>query len=69
MKCVRSHCHKFLHTGLKKHTDLRDRLSGASSIEEVKKVIEEMGERRKEMSAEEKLGWYHRYWDSMGLGK
>jgi tRNA-dihydrouridine synthase 1 len=29
LKCIRSHVHKFLHTGLKEHADLRERLSGS----------------------------------------
>lgn len=32
LKNVRSHLHKFLYTGLKVHTDLRDRLSDAKSL-------------------------------------
>jgi len=35
LKCIRSHCHKFLYTGLKVHTDLRDRLTEAVSLDEV----------------------------------
>lgn len=69
-KTVRSHIHKFLHTGFKQHTDLRDKLSQVcKTVDEFKQVVEEMIERRKDMSAEEKIGWYYRYWDSEGKVK
>jgi tRNA-dihydrouridine synthase len=35
LKSVRSHCHKFLHTGLKIHVDLRTKLAESKSLEEV----------------------------------
>ena len=38
MKNVRSHLHKFLYTGLQIHTDLRDRLSDAKSLDVLKEV-------------------------------
>lgn len=64
LKNVRSHVHKFLHTGFKQHTDLRDKLTLSKTIQEFKSIIEEMHERRKDMPSEKKLGWYHRYWPS-----
>ena len=67
LKNVRSHCHKFLYTGLKVHTDLRDRLSEAPSLEEVVAVALEMKERRLNLTPEEKIGWYYRYWNSMNI--
>ena len=66
MKNVRSHIHKFLHTGFKVHTDLRDRLTLSKTLEEFKQIVGEMCERRRDMKPEEKIGWYHRYWASEG---
>ena len=65
LKNVRSHLHKFLYTGLQIHTDLRDRLSDAKSLDTLKDVVREMIDRRKDISAEDKIGWYYRYWASM----
>ena len=36
MKNMRSHIHKYLHTGFKQHTDLRDRLTMSKTTEELK---------------------------------
>lgn len=46
LKNVRSHLHKFLHTGLKVHTDLRERLSDCKSLELLKEIVQELIERR-----------------------
>ena len=65
LKNVRSHLHKFLYTGLQAHTDLRDRISDAKSLEVLKEVVKEMIERRKEIYPPSKIAWYYRYWASM----
>lgn len=46
LKNVRSHLHKFLYTGLKVHTDLRDRLSDCKSLLLLKEIVGEMAARR-----------------------
>lgn len=65
LKNVRSHLHKFLYTGLQTHTDLRDRLSDAKSLDVLKDVVKEMIERRKGIDPPSKIAWYYRYWASM----
>jgi hypothetical protein len=42
LKNIRSHLHKFLHSGLKIHTDLRDKLSDTKSLDTIKEVVAEM---------------------------
>ena len=69
LKAIRSHVHKFLYTGLKLHTDLRDKLSEAKSLDIVKETVQEMITRRKDLSVESKIGWYYRYWPSMNIAK
>lgn len=69
LKCLRSHMFKFLHSGLSKHTDIRDRLNKAKGFEPLKQVAIDMKERRQDETVEEKLGWYYRHWRSMGLEK
>ena len=69
LKNVRSHLHKFLYTGLKVHTDLRDKLSDAKSLDTLKEVVAEMTARRESVNADEKIGWYYRYWNSMSIEK
>lgn len=69
LKNVRSHLHKFLYTGLKVHTDLRDKLSDAKSLDTLKEVVAEMTARRESVTADEKIGWYYRYWNSMSIEK
>ena len=55
LKNVRSHLHKFLYSGLKVHTDLRDKLSDAKSLEILKEVVNEMISRRLEIEPKEKI--------------
>lgn len=69
LKCLRSHMFKFLHTGLQKHTDIRDVLNKAKGYEPIKKVAVMMKERRKDETKEEKIGWYYRHWKGMGLDR
>ncbi len=67
LKNVRSHMHKFLYTGLKIHTDLRDKLSDSKSLDTIKEVVREITLRRNGIPPEKKIGWYYRYWNSMSL--
>ena len=69
LKNIRSHLHKFLHSGLKVHTDLRDKLSEAKSLDIVKEVALEMKERRLGINPKDKITWYYRYWASMKIEK
>ena len=69
LKAIRSHVHKFLYTGLKLHTDLRDKLSEAKSLDVVKETVQEMMTRRKDLPVQSKIGWYYRYWPSMSISK
>jgi tRNA-dihydrouridine synthase len=59
---VKSHLFKLFHSGLKIHTDLRTRLGKGRTYEEFNGIVKEMGQRRKDMPLEDKLGWYKRYW-------
>jgi tRNA-dihydrouridine synthase 1 len=58
---VKSHIFKMLYMGLKTFTDLRDQLTSVRTISDCKKIAEEVRERRKEWTANEKIGWYYRY--------
>jgi hypothetical protein len=42
---------------------LREKLAHAISIEEFRYIVEELKNRRMELSLEEKFGWYRRYWE------
>lgn len=59
---TRSHLYKSLYSGLKIHTDLRDNLTFARTFEEMRAVVAELAERRKDETPESKIQWYHRYW-------
>lgn len=50
-----------LYTGLIKHTDLRERLTVSKSFEELNQICADMKQRRKNVNASDKLGWYFRY--------
>ena len=52
LKNVRSHLHKFLHTGFKQHTDLRDKLSLGKDQALFRDIVLEMAERRKDVPNE-----------------
>jgi tRNA-dihydrouridine synthase len=69
IKNTRSHVHKFLHIGLKVHTDLRDRVAESKSVADLKLIVAEMKDRRKLQDPVEKLGWYYRYWNSLKVSK
>ena len=69
LKSVKSHLFRFLYQGLQKHTDLRDQLGRAKGIEAIREVATLMKERRKDDPPQDKLGWYYRHWNKMGLDK
>ena len=69
IKNVRSHLHKFLHAGLKVHTDLRDRIAESKSLDELKAIAAILKERRIAIEPYDKLGWYYRYFISLNLFK
>ena len=60
---------KILFSGLQKHTDLRDLLVKASKIEQFREIALEMKERRKDVSIEDKFGWYVRHWNRLSCTK
>lgn len=66
---IRAHLFKFLHTGLSVHTDLRDKLARVHTTEEFRSLVLDMKERRKDVPAAAKIGWYYRHWKNMGLDK
>lgn len=60
-KYIKPHLFKILHKGLNEHTDLRERLGNAKTLEEYRSIVKELKERRKEVRLEDKFGWYERY--------
>ena len=69
LKTIRSHMFKFLHTGLQKHTDIRDVLNQSKGYEPLKQVALMMQERRKDETKEDKIGWYYRHWKGMDIDR
>ena len=60
--CMRAHLFKILFTGLAANTDLRDRMTKAMGIDNFRQIVAELNQRRVDITAEAKLGWYLRYW-------
>jgi tRNA-dihydrouridine synthase 1 len=60
-KYLKPHLFKMLHMGLAQYTDLREQLGSAKGVEECRKVVNELKERRKEVALQDKFGWYERY--------
>jgi len=60
-KYIKPHLFKMLHEGLRIHQDLRLDLSKATKIDEYRKIVNELKERRKDTKLEDKFGWYDRY--------
>jgi len=58
---IRPHLFKFLYTGLMKHTDLREKLSKAKTMEEYERIAKTLKERRLGEAPESKISWYMRY--------
>lgn len=50
-----------LYTGFKVFTDLRDKMNEAKYVEDFRKIVLEMKDRRVAWKVEDKLGWYYRY--------
>ena len=69
IKTIRSHCHKFMHSGLKVHTDLREEVASSKTVNQLKVIATELINRRKEVPPAEKITWYYRYWNSMNIKK
>jgi hypothetical protein len=59
---ARSHIYKSLYSGFKLHTDLRDQITAARTIDEFKAIVTELYERRKDEDPESKITWYQRHW-------
>lgn len=59
---MRAHLFKVLFTGLAANTDLRDRMTKAMGINSFREIVAELNQRRVDITAEAKLGWYLRYW-------
>jgi len=58
---IRPHLFKFLYTGLQKHTDLREELGKAKTLEELTKVAQAVHDLRVGGDPAGKIGWYARY--------
>jgi len=58
---IRPHLFKMLYAGLQKHTDLREDLARAKTLEELTNITKKVQELRVSESPETKLGWYLRY--------
>jgi hypothetical protein len=56
---VKSHLHKMAYMGFQKHTDLREKMVKAEGLQETRKVMLELKERRAKLKNSEKLGWYY----------
>ena len=68
IKIVRAHLHKFMHSGFNTHghTDLRDKLNKLdgkkANIDDLRKLVMELKERRKDVKPIDKITWYYRHW-------
>jgi tRNA-dihydrouridine synthase 1 len=60
-RCLKPHFFKFLHEGMRTHTDIRSKLGQSKTIEDFQNVLDLMKERRKNTSKEDKFGWYFRH--------
>lgn len=64
MKCLRSHFHHFLHGEMQAHTDIRDGVTSAQTVEDLEKVLEQLEaihERTGHKVEDEDLTWYVRH--------
>lgn len=64
MKCIRAHLHRFLHADLQRHTEVRDCVVKAFSMEEawdVVKMVREVYEKNGHEISKEQLSWYIRH--------
>lgn len=67
MKCIRAHLHRFLHPDLQAHSEVRDAVIGAYSIEKAREVVDMI--RKIHSNAghdpkDEQLSWYVRHMDN-----
>jgi tRNA-dihydrouridine synthase 1 len=58
---VRAHMFKILYAGLSIHTDLREAMTKAKTIEEFRDLAIQLQKRRDGVEPKDKLGWYLRY--------
>jgi len=58
---VKGHLFKIAYEGLRKEVDLRDRMQKALEVNEMEDILKQLKERRKDVSNENKFGWYERY--------
>ena len=59
---IRNHLYKSLYSGFKRHTDIRDIVVKAPTIDIIREAVTELKDRRKEEIPQSKIEWYHRYW-------
>jgi len=61
-RCIKTHMFRFLYAGLQRHTDLRDLLGAAKSVDDIRAVVSSMRDRRaSEEGTFPDRGWYRRY--------
>jgi len=65
-KCIRAHLHRFLHADLQAHSEIRDAIIGAFTMEECEKAIAMVKELYEKEEgghdvSEERLSWYIRH--------
>jgi tRNA-dihydrouridine synthase 1 len=71
-KILKAHLHKFLHSGFNIHgnADLREKLNSIGfkdeKLDEVRDLVNEMKNRRKDVAAIDKITWYYRHWKDSG---
>ena len=58
---IKAHIFRIIFCGVQEHTDLREMLVKANNWESINEVVILMRERRKQVDAKDKLGWYLRY--------
>jgi len=63
-KVIKPHLFKILHRGFEQYPDLRIKLGQAKGISEIKDVLRELAELRKDIDPVDKFGWYRRYWQA-----
>lgn len=64
-KCIRAHLHRFLHADLQAHSEIRDAIIGAFTMEDAEKAIAMVKELYENEGghdvSEEQLSWYIRH--------
>ena len=59
---VRNHLYKSLFSCFKRHTDIRDCVIKAPTVEAIREAVVELKDRRQDKLTQSKIKWYHRYW-------